>query len=94
MLESALAARDNLTLRQAYFIDNANTVKTKAYALLGARAGYDFGNGLRVFADAGNLTDEKYIGSVGVVPVATLANSNVFNPGDGRAFYAGVEFRC
>ncbi|MGE0151324.1 MAG: TonB-dependent receptor family protein [Reyranellaceae bacterium] len=78
---------------QAYWIDNANTVKTKPYALLGARAGYDFGNGLRLFADARNLTDEKYIGSVGVVPVATAANANVFNPGDGRAVYAGLEFR-
>jgi len=78
---------------QAYWIDNANTVKTRAYALLGARAGYDFGNGLRVFLDARNLTDEKYIANVGVVPVSTPANSNVFTPGDGRAFYAGVEFR-
>ncbi len=78
---------------QAYWIDNANTMKTKAYALLGARAGYDFGNGLRLFVDARNLTNEKYISSVGVVPVATPANANVFNPGDGRAVYAGVEFR-
>ncbi len=78
---------------QAYWIDNANTVKTKPYALLGARAGYDFGNGLRLFLDGRNLTNEKYIGSTGVVPVATPANANVFNPGDGRAVYAGVEFR-
>lgn len=78
---------------QSYWIDNANTVKTKAYALLGARAGYDFGNGLRVFLDARNLTDENYISSVGVVPVATPANANVFNPGDGRGVYAGLEFR-
>lgn len=78
---------------QAYYIDNANTTKTKAYALFGARGGYDFGNGLRLFVDARNLANEKYIANVGVVPVATPGNSNVFNPGDGRAVYAGIEFR-
>lgn len=78
---------------QAYWIDNANTVKTRPYALLGARAGYDFGNGLRLFVDGRNLTNGRYIASTGVVPVATPANANVFNPGDGRAVYAGVEFR-
>jgi iron complex outermembrane receptor protein len=77
---------------QAYNVDNANTLKTDPYALLGARAGYDFGGGLKVFVDGRNLLDKKYIAEVGVLPTGT-ASSAQFNPGDGRAVYLGVEYR-
>jgi len=76
----------------SYFVDNANTQRTEPYALLGFRAGYSFANGLTVFFDGHNLTDEKYISNVSVAPVATQASALYF-PGDGRALYAGVEFR-
>lgn len=78
---------------QAYYVDNANTLKTKPYALLGLTAGYDFGNGLSLFLDGRNLTDKKYISNAGVVPAATPANSSVFHPGDGLAVYGGLQFR-
>ena len=77
----------------SYFIDNANTQNTEPYTLLGFRAGYSFANGLTIFFDGRNLTNEKYISTVSVVPVATPANSNLYFPGDGRALFAGVEFR-
>jgi iron complex outermembrane receptor protein len=77
----------------AYFVDNANTLKTDPYALLGFRAGYTVAKGLTVFFDGRNLTDERYISTVSVVPVATATNSNLFFPGDGRALFAGVEYR-
>lgn len=77
---------------QAYNVDNANTLKTEPYALLGAKAGYDFGGGLKVFVDGRNLLDKKYIAEVGVLPTGT-ASSAQFNPGDGRAVYLGVEYR-
>jgi iron complex outermembrane receptor protein len=76
-----------------YFIDNANTQNTEPYALLGFKAGYAFANGLTVFFDGRNLTDETYISNVSVVPVATAANSNLYFPGEGRALFAGIEFR-
>ncbi|HEX2115881.1 MAG TPA: TonB-dependent receptor, partial [Alphaproteobacteria bacterium] len=76
-----------------YFVDNANTQNTEPYTLLGFKAGYTFANGLTVFFDGRNLTDEKYISNVSVVPVATPANSNVYFPGDGRALFAGIEYR-
>ena len=76
-----------------YFIDNANTQNTEPYALLGFKAGYAFPNGLSVFFDGRNLTDEKYISNVSVVPVATAANSNLYYPGDGRALFVGLEYR-
>jgi iron complex outermembrane receptor protein len=77
---------------QAYNVDNANTLKTEAYALLGAKAGYDFGGGLKVFVDGRNLLDKTYIADVSVLPTGT-ASAAQFNPGDGRAVYLGVEYR-
>jgi iron complex outermembrane receptor protein len=77
---------------QAYDVDNANTLKTEPYALLGAKAGYDFGGGLKMFIDGRNLLDKKYIADVSVLPTGT-ASSAQFNPGDGRAVYLGVEYR-
>lgn len=77
---------------QGYYVDNANSLKTDAYALLGAKTGYDFGNGMKVFLDGRNLLDKTYISNTSVAASAT-ANSTLFNPGDGRAVYVGAEFR-
>ncbi len=77
---------------QGYYVDNANTLKTEAYALLGAKAGYDFGGGLKMFIDGRNLLDKAYISNTSVAATATTTSA-LFNPGDGRAVYAGVEYR-
>ncbi len=77
---------------QGYFVDNANTanLKTKSYALLGFKAGYDWSNGLSVFVDARNLTDEKYISSTSVTGTANI-NSALYTPGNGRTIYGGIS---
>lgn len=77
---------------QAYFVDNANTLKTEPYALLGAKAGYDFGNGVKLFVDGRNLLDKTFISNVSTTTTAN-AGSALFNPGDGRAVYGGIEVR-
>lgn len=77
---------------QGYYVDNANSLKTPAYALLGARAGYDFGQGLKVFLDGRNLLNRTYISNTSVAATATTASA-LFNPGDGRALYLGIEYR-
>jgi iron complex outermembrane receptor protein len=77
---------------QGLFADNANTQRTDAYALLGLRAGWDFANGLSVFAEGRNLTDKRYISSASVAPVATPASA-LYEPGFGRSVYGGVQFR-
>lgn len=77
---------------EAYYVDNANTRKTKAYALLGLRAGYDNGQRWSVYVDARNLTDERYIASASVAAVATPA-SLLYEPGDGFAVFAGVNWK-
>jgi len=77
---------------QAYFVDNANTLKTEPYALLGFRAGYEIGEHVSLYLDARNLTNESYIASTSVVAVAN-ANSAVFEPGTGRAIYGGIRLQ-
>jgi len=75
---------------QAYYVDSANTLKTKAYALFGARAAYDNGRGLTAYVEARNLADTKYIASASIIDVAT-PTSTLFEPGSGRAVYAGLS---
>jgi iron complex outermembrane receptor protein len=75
---------------EAYYVDNANTVKTQPYALLGFRAGYEVNEHVSLFVDGRNLTDARYIASTSVVAVAS-PTSAVFEPGSGRAIYGGVR---
>jgi iron complex outermembrane receptor protein len=77
---------------EAFFVDSANTTRTSSYALLGLRAGWNFSDRMSAFADARNLTDKRYVASASVAPAAT-ANSLLFEPGAGRAVYAGLQFR-
>lgn len=74
----------------AYYVDNANTLKTEPYALLGFRAGYDIGEHVSLFLDARNLLDRNYIASTSAVAVAS-PTSAVFEPGTGRAIYGGIR---
>jgi iron complex outermembrane receptor protein len=75
---------------QGYDVDNANTVQTRHYALVGLRAGYERGEHWSVYIDARNLADEQYIASSSVVAVANPASA-LFEPGDGIAVFAGIN---
>ena len=77
---------------QAYFVDSANTVTTEAYALLGLKAGFDSGAPVSAYVEARNITDRKYIASSSIIDRAN-ATSALFEPGAGRAVYAGVKYR-
>ena len=77
---------------QGYFVDNVNnpSFMTAPYALLGAKAGYTGFKGVDIFIDARNLTNNMYVSNVGVINAASAA-SQLYNPGDGVAVYAGVQ---
>jgi iron complex outermembrane receptor protein len=77
---------------EAYYVDNANSVKTETYALLGFRAGWDVDEHVSLFLDGRNLLDRKYTASASVAAVATPASS-LFEPGTGAAVYGGVRLR-
>ena len=75
-----------------YAADMARTTFADPYALLGFKLGYRTQKGVSFFAEVRNITDETYSPTTGVVTNA-IATPAVFLPGDGRAFYAGVEFK-
>ena len=77
---------------QSYYVDNANTLKTRPYYLIGLKGGMELLPGVNAYFDARNLADVKYIASATTVPVAA-ANSAVFSPGDGIGIFAGLEVK-
>lgn len=74
-----------------YYVDDANSLNTAAYALLNFRIGYDNGGPLTAYIDARNLFNTAYISSVSVTGVAT-PNAALFEPGTGRAVFAGLRY--
>ncbi|WP_020203369.1 TonB-dependent receptor [Cupriavidus sp. WS] len=75
------------------YVDYANTLRTPGYALFGLQASYAFRGGVTVFLDARNLGNKRYVSDFSTVTDARTANTAVFYPGTGRAFYAGVRYR-
>lgn len=73
-------------------MDAANTVKTEPYAIWGLKLGFDNGKNFSAFVEGRNLGDLAYIASASVTKQAD-SNSMLFEPGTGRAFYAGVQFK-
>ncbi|MFD2181762.1 TonB-dependent receptor family protein [Rhodoplanes azumiensis] len=76
---------------QAYFVDSANTLSTDAYLLWGLKAAYDDGT-ISAYVEGRNLSDVSYISSASIIDRATTASA-LFNPGTGRAVYAGLRWR-
>jgi iron complex outermembrane receptor protein len=77
---------------EAYYVDSANTLATEAYALWGAKLGFDDGGPIAAYIEGRNLSDEAYISSASIATKAD-ATSTLFEPGTGRAVYGGVQVR-
>lgn len=77
---------------EAYYVDSANTLDTEAYAIWGAKIGFDDGGPVTAYIEGRNLSDETYISSVSIASKAD-ATSALFEPGSGRAIYAGVQVK-
>jgi len=78
---------------EAYYVDSANSFKTAAYMLWGAKLGFDDGGPITAYVEARNLADEKYVASASTSADLGGKDAGVFEPGTGRAFYAGVQYR-
>jgi iron complex outermembrane receptor protein len=76
---------------QAYYVDNANTLTTAAYAIWGLKAGVDDGR-TSMYLEARNIANTAYIASTSIARTANAA-SPLFEPGTGRAVYAGFRMR-
>ncbi len=77
---------------EAFFVDSRNTLETAEYALLGAKIGFDNGGTWTAYIEGRNLTDEAYIASASITTQA-LPTSTLFEPGNGRAVYGGIQYR-
>ena len=83
-----------LEYQSGWPVDYAGTLAADASLLLGARAGYQTTRGFSGFIEGRNLADETYAATTGIAnPAAPAATQALFNPGDGRAVYAGAEWR-
>jgi len=76
---------------QDVVVDYANTTPAPGYAVWGLNAGLDLGRA-RLFLDARNLTDERYIATFSTAVTATPASA-LYWPGEPRALYGGVTLR-
>ena len=76
-----------------YPVDMANTLFADSYTVWGARLGQKIGAHWYWFLEGRNLADEKYAATTGVTRNQNGLDGAQFLPGDGRSFYAGVEYR-
>ncbi|WP_434151327.1 TonB-dependent receptor domain-containing protein [Methylocaldum gracile subsp. desertum] len=83
----------NVTAVSSNWVDFTNTLAADAYALLGARVGWDDGKHWKVFVDGRNLTNERYAASVFVTGDARGQDVAQFNPGATRMVFGGFEYR-
>ena len=75
-----------------YSVDSVATVFADPYAVLGFKIGYRAKRGLAGFFEARNITNTNYAAATGVTAKETPFNQAQFFPGDGTAFYGGVEW--
>ncbi len=74
------------------YADYANNLEAPGYATLGLEGGVDIAEGIRLFVDARNLTDENYISTYSNITDATVVATNVFYPGERRSVCGGLKF--
>ncbi|MBR1246931.1 TonB-dependent receptor [Bradyrhizobium sp. AUGA SZCCT0169] len=77
---------------ESYYVDSANTLNTSAYAIVGLKAGVDNGGTYSMYIEARNIANKAYISSASIIDRAN-PNLPLFEPGTGRAVYAGVKAR-
>lgn len=73
------------------WVDYANTLKSPGYAVWSLNATLAVTPGIKLFLDARNLTDERYIANASAVTDARVASTAVFWPGEGRSAFVGLR---
>jgi iron complex outermembrane receptor protein len=77
---------------QAYFVDSINSMTVDPYFLWGMRGGFDNGRNVSFYIEGRNLSDRIYIASTSIINVANPQLA-LFEPGSGRAVFAGAKFK-
>ena len=76
----------------AYYVDNANTFMSEAYAIWGAKIGFE-NERFSAYVEGRNLSDKAYVSSASVSSNLNGNDANVFEPGTGRAIYGGLSVK-
>lgn len=85
----AFAAALELRASSAIAADDLNSERAPGYAQLALRLQWRGPRGWRGFARADNLLDREYVGSL----IVNESNARFYEPGAGRGFTVGVEYR-
>lgn len=73
---------------ESYFVNSENTARAGSYTIFNLEVGWQFPAGVMFFAEVTNLFDKNYVSSV----VVDSSDERYFYPGDGRAFYGGIQW--
>jgi iron complex outermembrane receptor protein len=74
----------------SYDVNSENTASAPGYAFANLKIGYSYAPwNAEIFFEARNLNDVNYVSAVEV----DSATGQYFYPGDGRAFYGGLQWR-
>ncbi|MET0279199.1 MAG: TonB-dependent receptor [Pseudorhodoplanes sp.] len=77
---------------QPYFVDSINSMTVDPYMLWGLRGGFDDGKNFSFYVEGRNLSDRTYVSSVSIINVANPQLA-LFDPGSGRAVFAGAKYK-
>jgi iron complex outermembrane receptor protein len=78
---------------QRYAVDMTNSFFADPYSVWGAKVGQRIAPHWSWFVEGRNLGNKKYASTTGVARDLAGADAAQFLPGDGRAFYAGLEWK-
>ena len=73
------------------WVDYQNTLNAPGYTILNLGFGWTVSEKTRLFVDARNLTDERYVSNFGAVTDARVASTAVFWPGEGVSAFIGLR---
>lgn len=82
-----------LQTASSHFIDYANTLRNPGYTIWGLKAAGEITPALTWFLEGRNLADKAYAATTGIVKDAGGPDQAQFLPGDGRSFFAGIDWR-
>lgn len=82
-----------LETASGYPIDFANTFRAPRYTIWGLKASGALSSSVSWFVEGRNLGDRPYVSATGIVKDAAGLDQAQFLPGDGRAVYAGLDWR-
>lgn len=89
----ALRLSVNAQHASGHAVDFARSWFADAYTVYGLRVGGEPDKHWKWFIEGRNLANTKYASTTGVVRDAAGRDTAQFLPGDGRAVYAGIEFK-